>query len=183
MDIDAWPRTQPELTDGTITLRPWRASDDAFVFRACQDDAVQRWTRIGVPCLLDDATGFVARWAPHQWNAGTGASFAIVDGARDVVVGSMGLVRIDRSNHLGEAGYWMDAHQRGRGLAARALDLLSAWTLTTGRLARVELRIEVDNVASRKVATNAGFALEGVMRRAAWHRGEHCDVALYARID
>ena len=178
----SWPRTQPELTDGSVALRPWRTTDATFVYDSCQDEMVQRWTRISVPYLLENATGFVTRLAPHQWDQGAGAAFAIVETATHKVVGSMGLVRVDPSNHLAEAGYWMNAHERGRGFASRALDLLSAWALNDVGFARVELRAEVENAASRKVATNAGFTLEGVMKRAAWHRGAQRDVALYARI-
>lgn len=183
MPEGSWPAVQPELTDGILTLRPWRAGDAPVVHGACQDEHVQRWTRVSVPYLIEDATGFVSRLAPHQWASGAGAAFAIVDDATGVVVGSMGLVRVERPNHLAEAGYWMTPDGRGRGFASRALTLLSDWALHDLGFARVEVRVEVSNEASRRVATKAGFALEGVMRRAVWHRGAQRDIALYSRID
>ena len=183
MSDQSWPPTQPELSDGVLTLRPWRETDAPVVHDACQDESVQRWTRVSVPYLREDAIGFVTRLAPHQWASGAGAAFAIVDDSTGAVVGSMGLVRVDRSNHWAEAGYWMRSEERGRGLASRALRVLSTWALDDLHLSRVELRIEVENAASRTVATRAGFTLEGVMRSALWHRGAQRDVALYSRVD
>lgn len=178
----AWQDEQPEMTDGTVSIRPWMPTDAPWVYRACQDPEVQRWTRVPIPYLLEHADGFVSELAPHKWSSGTGAAFAIVDSESDSGVGSVGLVGIDSVNRVAEAGYWMSEEGRGRGLTASALELLSSWSLTKGNLVRLELHIEVGNTPSRRVAEQSGFAFEGVMRKKALHRGEHRDLAMYSRI-
>lgn len=44
-----WPSIQPELTDGVVTLRPWRSGDAPWVCEVCQDPDVQQWTRVPTP--------------------------------------------------------------------------------------------------------------------------------------
>ncbi len=183
MNAFAWHGDQPKLTDGTVCIRPWVPTDAPWVYAACQGPEVQRWTRVPVPYLLEHATGFVSKLASHKWSSSTGAAFAIIDEETGRGVGSVGLVSVDPSNRVAEAGYWMSEEGRGRGLTARALELLSSWTLTTGNLVRIELLVEVGNAPSRKVAERSGFVLDGVLRKKAFHRGEHRDLAMYSRID
>ena len=47
---------------------------------------------------------------------------------------------------------------------------------------RVELRIDVDNLPSLKVADRAGFTREGVLRSVHFKDGERVDIAVYSRL-
>ena len=49
-------------------------------------------------------------------------------------------------------------------MATRALRLLSRWALIEHGLARVQLIVEPENVASIRVAENAGFRREALLR-------------------
>jgi RimJ/RimL family protein N-acetyltransferase len=61
-------------------------------------------------------------------------------------------------------GYWLLADVRGRGLAARAVRLVSRWALRDLALARVALLTETSNGPSQRVAERTGFQREGVLR-------------------
>ena len=61
-------------------------------------------------------------------------------------------------------GYWLLPEGRGRGLATRALRLLSRWLIDEAGCPRCDLWVEVGNDASRRVVERAGFELEGVLR-------------------
>ena len=176
-----WPTDQPILTDDVVSVRPWKMDDAPWVYEACLDEAVQRWTHIAVPYRMEDAEGFVGAYAPHQWDSRQGAAFAIVDAKSGVGVGSVGLMVRDSRSRVGEAGYWLSSTASGRGLTLRALELLSSWALSDGQMVRLELLIETENTASRKVAERTGYSLEGVMRQKVLHRGAQRDVAMYAR--
>ena len=67
-------------------------------------------------------------------------------------------------------------------MTTRAVALLARWALTEGGLARVQLRADVENVASRRVAEKAGFKLEGILRSARWNSrlGRRVDWAMYS---
>jgi len=131
-------REQPVLTDGAITLRPWRPDDAEAVCTACQDPDIQRWTQVPHPYQMSDAVSFVAEIAPAAWRDGTGVVFAVVDGA-DVLLASVGLVGLDREARSGEVGYWVAPQARRRGVASSATVLISRWAGEVFELDRIEL--------------------------------------------
>jgi [ribosomal protein S5]-alanine N-acetyltransferase len=54
---------------------------------------------------------------------------------------------------------------RGRGVATAATRLAAEWAFEADpALARLQLRADVENVASNRVAEKAGFTREGVLR-------------------
>lgn len=68
--------------------------------------------------------------------------------------------------NVAEVGYWTAAAARGRGVAARAVEALSRWALSTQDvvpLDRLELRHAEDNRASCQVAAKCGYVLHGLL--------------------
>ena len=91
-------------------------------------------------------------------------------------------MEIDRDAQEAEAGYILAPWARGRGVAGRALSLLTEWALVELALERVELRISVDNLPSIRVAEHCGFVREGVLRSVHVKQGQRADMAVYSRI-
>ena len=151
------------LTDGVITLRPWRISDWRAVFAACQDELIARFTPIPLPYTEDSAHDFIAM-CEAAWATGRERPFAIADTNTDVVLGS--ITRHAPSGHHVQFGYWVVPEARGRRVATRALRLIVDWTLASTDLVRLDLYTHPENHASGRVAFGAGFAYEGVRR--AW---------------
>jgi RimJ/RimL family protein N-acetyltransferase len=151
-----WPTTQPVLADDTVRLRPLEVRDADAVFRACQDAAIQHFTRVPVPYLRDHAATFVGQGAA-KWAAGDAAAFAVTDLDSDDLVGCCSLMEVDRDAAEAEVGYWVAPWGRSRGVAARALLLLTTWALGAGGLQRVYAEVEEANLASTKVVLAAGF--------------------------
>jgi RimJ/RimL family protein N-acetyltransferase len=116
------------------------------------------------------------------WNDGLGAFFAVVDCASGTVVGSIALHVLDRELASLEVGYWTAAPARGRGLTTRALMLLSAWALHEAGAERVQLRADVRNTASLRVAEKAGFTREGTLRASGFNarEGRRVDYAVFS---
>jgi RimJ/RimL family protein N-acetyltransferase len=83
----------------------------------------------------------------------------------------------------GNCGYWIAERARGRGFASAALALLSEWALGPPLgLARLALHIDIENEVSQRVAINAGFAFEGLLRSYMCVKGRRWDVARYSRL-
>jgi ribosomal-protein-alanine N-acetyltransferase len=166
--------TAPRLTDQTIALRPWTEADAASIVECIDGDPeISRWLdQVPQPYTIEDAHAYVA-------GLGEGA-FAVTDTASGRVLGSIGIQRNDDS--VGEIGYWIRAEARGRGTTTSAVVLLAHWALAEGGFARVQLRADVENVASCRVAEKAGFTREGVLRSARWNArlGRRVDWAMYA---
>jgi RimJ/RimL family protein N-acetyltransferase len=165
-----------------VALRPWEPADVPAIAAACADAEIARWLDlIPQPYAEEDARWYVAH-CEEGWRDGTSSSFAVVDVASGELVGSMGARHLDPEQGVTEVGYWVAPHARGRGIARRALRLISAWLLEDVGMARVQLRADVDNVASRRVAEGAGFVEEGILRSARFNprRGGRVDFVMYS---
>jgi RimJ/RimL family protein N-acetyltransferase len=166
------------LTDGVITLRRWREEDAQTVVDCLDaDPEITRWLdRIPQPYTLENALAYVRGETP----AAGGDTFAITDAATGSVLGSIGASPPDDGGR--EVGYWLRADARGRGLATRALALIAAWSFEHHGLARVQLRVDPENLASCRVAERAGFTREGILRQAHWNPriGGRRDWAVYS---
>lgn len=166
------PVDEVVLDDGVVMLRPVRRTDvDALVEAIRGDPALPRWTRIPSPYTRRDAEQYVAG-AAVWWRDGTDAAFVVADFATGRLIGGCGLHRIaaaqrPRSSFVpDEVGYWVLASERGRGVATRALRLMSRWGLFD--LARPQLRLHVrgGNETSRRVAERVGYRYQGLVRAA-----------------
>jgi RimJ/RimL family protein N-acetyltransferase len=149
------------------------------VFAACQDPDIQRWTQVPVPYTARDAEVFVREIAPATWAEG-GGLFAVEPAEVGPLVASMGL--FTPRDGVAVAGYWTVAAHRGRGRTGAALRLLADWAFDQVGVHRVELLVDPDNAASRRVAESAGFRAEGTIRQRFLHRGRPSDVVLYGRL-
>ena len=79
-------------------------------------------------------------------------------------------------------GYWVDSGFEGKGLATKAVEVLTGYVFDVLRLDRVEIRCEPGNARSIAVAERAGFVREGLLRDAIRAGGELQDLVLYARL-
>lgn len=164
------------LTDGLVTLRPWTEADAPEIVACLEGDTgMAGWLdRLPQPYRLEHALAYVrGEVVPDE------TAFAITDAASGRVLGSIGLV--PQPNDVVEIGYWLRADARGNGFMTRALVLATRWALERGA-ARVQLRADVENVASCRVAEKAGFTREGVLRSAYWNErlGRRQDWAMYS---
>jgi RimJ/RimL family protein N-acetyltransferase len=146
----------PTLRDGDLVLRPKRPSDVDAITAACQDPEIPRWTFVPSPYTRADAEAYLASSAEAA-AAGTAINLLAVDADDDTLLGSFGLMELDREPGYGEIGYWVAAEARGRGIATRGVMLLADWARERLGLTHIEILPHKDNVASRRVAEKAGF--------------------------
>lgn len=157
------------LTDGIVLLRPLDASDVPAVTEACQDPEMHRWLpALPVPYREVDAREFIGATANER---------AVVDAATGELLGVIGWRVADDNTQI---GYWVKREVRGRGVATRALVLLSRWLFDQTGAPRVQLLAEPGNTASCRVAEKAGFRREGLLRSYLDFKGERRDVLMYA---
>ncbi len=156
----------PPLSDGVVTLRPWREEDVPSLVSCCGDAEIAAFIdQIPQPYREEDARVYVEH-ASAGWNDGTEAAFALTAADGGEVLGSIGVRWLDPEQGVGEVGYWVRREARGRGVATRGLQLVARWTLREVGLARLQLRADERNAPSRRVAQNAGFTEEGTLRSA-----------------
>ena len=159
------------LGDEAIVLRPLEDGDaPALVFAIGSDPDLDRWTRIPFPYTEDDAREFIRSTEE--------SAFAILDRGSEELLGGIGVRAYDEA--VVEIGYWVKADARGRGVATRALLLISRFAFDELGAARVQLRTEPDNVASQRVAEKVGFIREGVLRSLLDYKGRRRDAVMFS---
>jgi RimJ/RimL family protein N-acetyltransferase len=182
VDTRRLPAYQP-LTDGVVTLRPWRLDDADDVRRACDDPMTVRFLPVPSPYTVEDAVFYVGMLVPLHWADGIAANVAVTDAASGELLGAVGLKLELRKHSVAEVGYWTAPWARGRGAAGRAAALHARWGLDTLALNRIELLADVENLASQRAAEKGGFVREGISRRSRPDRtGEARDMVLFAMI-
>ncbi|MCQ9185512.1 GNAT family N-acetyltransferase [Streptomyces sp. IBSBF 2953] len=165
------------LTSARLVLRPLDPRDTDAVHTAAQDPDVQRWTTIPSPYLYEHARSFIELLAPEGWATDSMFTFGVFlpDGP---LTGVLSLTM--RAPGTAEVGFWTAKEHRGHGYTTEATLTAARWAFTGLGVDRVEWRAEVGNEASRAVAENAGFTLEGTLRSAIDNRGVRRDCWLAA---
>jgi RimJ/RimL family protein N-acetyltransferase len=151
--------TVPRLGDDVVALRPPSPDDVDGITAACQDPEIPRWTRVPSPYTRTHAVEFVERSA-RMWDDGTDAPFVVIDTETGELLGAIGVHRFGGEDDGPEVGYWLAPDARGRGIATRALRLVSKWAGNELGV-RLLLQADVRNAASRRVAEKAGFRYVG----------------------
>jgi RimJ/RimL family protein N-acetyltransferase len=170
---------QPPLADDVVVLREPRETDIEAVTAACQDPLIARFTLVPSPYSEDNAREWL-RSAEHERKEGTGLHLAALDAGTGDLCGAVGMSEINWRHRVGQIGYWVAPEARGRGVAIRALRLLSRWALSDLGLARVEVRVDIENEVSQRVAKGAGFVREGVLRSRAESKGRRWDEVMFS---
>ncbi|MDF2990862.1 MAG: family N-acetyltransferase [Microbacterium sp.] len=162
---------------GEAILRPW-ARGDAAALALAAGSAPDLATQIDpdVSGSLAAADAYIRTTLRHDDDRKNWA--IVVDG---IPVGNVGVTAIEFRHATAWMSYWLAAGARGRGLATAALVSASRWSFDAG-LYRLELGHRVNNPASCRVATAAGFIAEGVERRKLRYGTERFDVETHARL-
>lgn len=162
----------PPLTDGTVLLRASEPRDLPAIEAGIHDPEVIRW----IGPTKGSATEVIAvnrqRWA----NGSPTLSICEPDGT------CVGLVWVnvrEEDQTTGWVGYWLLPSARGRGLATRAVRLISGWAAREMGLTNLRLTTEPENDRSRRVAERSGFRQTGVLHHQATIDGRLIDQVVY----
>jgi 8-oxo-dGTP pyrophosphatase MutT (NUDIX family) len=97
------------------------------------------------------------------------------------VVGEVALLLLE--DLVGQLTWSTDPTQRRRGLATRAVRLLTRHAITDQRLARVQAYVDPADVASLRIAGRSGLRREGIMRGLRSYAEEgRSDLVVFARL-
>lgn len=171
---------EPVLDDGIVRLRRWAVTDLPCVKAASDEGVIPVGTT--VPRLFTKEAG--REWIERQHSRvtrGQGWSVAITELPKGTAVGCAVLLLRPQEGVAG-VGYWLAPSARGRGLASRAVALLTEWGLREVGLARVEAWVEPGNRASVDVLTRCGFECEGRLRSFLSFSTRRADALVFSRV-
>ena len=155
-----WSRIGETITDETqivqvyfelLThrLRTLQSSDAEWIYNACQDAEVQRWTKIPRPYTREHAKSFVVD------QNGELLANAIINSRTGETAGVAGIHHI--KDGVATVGYWIAPQARRAGAASTALKILPSIAKRLGDAQTVRAIIAETNAASRATAERAGF--------------------------
>ena len=162
--LEYWTKAGEAITDDTIInqiyftllthrLRNLESSDAEWITRACQDEEVQRWTKVPRPYSREHAESFI------KDKNGEFAAWAIIDSRSQDPVGVIGIHHV--INGVASIGYWVAPWGRKSGAASTALRIIPTLARRIGNAHTLQATIAETNTASRRTAERAGFTLIG----------------------
>jgi RimJ/RimL family protein N-acetyltransferase/8-oxo-dGTP pyrophosphatase MutT (NUDIX family) len=167
---------QPTLTDGDVTLRPWRR-EDIDVAHSHTDDEMTRWLDLPVDRPRSELAEAVSRGQRQYADDRAAASFVIELAGE---TGPVGTVEVRRtSDGVGSVNWTTYKPYRGRRVAQRAVRMLAAYAFGELGLERLQAEIDPDNHASARVAIRVGFRREGRLRGSGTMAGGRRDSYVY----
>lgn len=180
----------PERLDTPrLVLRSARPGDGAALHESVQQsrDRLRPWMPWAQDESTPEASECVVRRMHGQFALRQDLPYLLFerlpDGGEGLHVGGSGLHRIDWRVPRFEIGYWVRSGFEGQGLVTEAVRALSRMAFDRLRAARVEIRMDANNTASRRVAERAGFTLEGTLRRdTQTPDGTLRDTCVYSRV-
>jgi ribosomal-protein-alanine N-acetyltransferase len=162
----------PPLTDGAVLLRAPEPRDLPAIEAGIRDPDVIRWIGPTRGSAID-----VLAESQLRWKGGSPTlSICERDGE---CVGQIWISVRDADTTTGSVGYWLLPSARGRGLATRAVRLVSSWAIRDLGLTHLRLTTEPENVRSRRVAKRSGFRQAAVLRGSATIDGRLIDQVVY----
>lgn len=82
----------------------------------------------------------------------------------DKYVGSIGIFDICKVKRSAEIGYWLSSKFTRKGYMSEAIGIVERELFSSWGLNRIQIKCDVNNIASRRVAEKCGFILEGTLR-------------------
>ena len=162
--MEYWTKAGETITDDTMInqiyftllthrLRNLESSDAEWVARACQDEEIQRWTKVPRPYTREHAESFIKN------KNGELAAWAIIDSRSQEPVGVIGIHHV--INSVASIGYWIAPWGRKSGAASTALRIIPTLARRIGKAHTLHATIAETNTASRRTVERAGFELIG----------------------
>lgn len=172
-------KRQPPLTDGRISLRPYREDDAQALSAIASREEIYRTTYN----LQREFDVEHARWwinyTENCRRTGTTYEFGIFECATGELAGDIGLVNVNSRCRHATLAYYVRPEKWGQGIATDAGRLILSYAFGPLELNRVGAVCMTHNAASRRVLDKLGFTFEGVARQELMKDGVFYDVAHY----
>ncbi len=152
-----------------LVLRDLRRGDEASIVENANSLSISQYmTLLPYPYNLSDAEWFVNKNIPQSAQSvdeRTNFDFAVTFRDEDVLMGVIGLSKIDRFEGTGTVGYWLGERFWRRGIMGEAARAVIDFAFSRINLRRIDISAVPDNTASNVLIRSLGFSYEGTRRQ------------------
>jgi len=165
------------LETDRLTLRPFEQEDAHRIRDLANDKQLASILGLPYPYTLQHAQEWFAI-QPDQIENGTEYPLAIVSKEVYEIIGTITL-RIDKTNHKGELGYWIGREFWGRGFATESINSLIEYGFNYLNLNKIWAAVVASNMSSSRVLERNGLQQEGVLRKDRLLHNEYVDIHVF----
>lgn len=163
--------------DGLV-LREWDESDVGTMVTLFDEESIDIWTPLEAPFDVAAAVRYLDR-ARRIRDKGIGIQLAItangIDPLGEVLLFDGGAPQV------AELAYAVGLAHRGHRLASRAVQLTMDFAAGSSGISAYVLKISLANVASQRVAADAGFTITGEPLEVRERKGRRLEMAVWRR--
>jgi ribosomal-protein-serine acetyltransferase len=109
-----------------------------------------------------------------------GIEYAFVIFHDSIMVGRVGVYKIDHQNRIGEIGYWIIENSQGNGIVTKSCKELMNYCFDNLKLNRIEIKCGTQNVKSKTIPERLHFKNEGIIRQGELLYDKFIDLNLYS---
>lgn len=168
-----------------LVLRHVKMSDAEVLFE-CEQDSEAKKNFMSTPKNVGEVkVGIRKNILEYKKKWPSRENFVIeVDGE---VVGSVGIrslsgESLQKKGAIGVVSYMLHLKFRGKGLASKALKLLTDYSFKKFKLKRITGRCRSFNKASARVLEKAGYKFEGTRKKEVYKNGKYYDNMYWAKV-
>ena len=115
----------------------------------------------------EDSYGYLKDWCQGHWEKEEGFAYLIREKETRAFCGVADIFAMSKEDKSWEIGYWLGTPYVGKGYMQEAVKLIEAQAFANG-IHRIVIQNDTENTRSAKVASRAGYYLDGVLRQNKW---------------
>jgi ribosomal-protein-serine acetyltransferase len=166
------------LIDDGLLLRSFEPEDAQELFRVVEAsrEHLRPWLPwVDMSTKPEHSLQFIQQSKIQQRNQ-EGISLGIIYNHH--IIGSMGMHNWDHTLKKAQLGYWVAKEYEGKGIIQKCLAAFVDFLFNKAGLNKVEIHFMVNNQRSARVAEQAGFKVEGIIRQSYLMNGIYHDIAI-----
>ncbi len=167
-------RRVPRMLSGSrVCLRSFKAADSPLLYAAAQECLAELIDRFpnDVPQLATPAgTRAYIALCRNNWRERSYLEYGVFLKRDEALLGDIALEANWESREF-DLTYWLRPSPRGKGFATEAASLATEFAFRSLGARTVEVGIDPDNHASRRVAERLGFTYVGTLEQQGYHVG------------
>ncbi len=166
------------LIDDELLLRSFEPEDAQELFRVVEAsrEHLRPWLPwVDMSTKPEHSLQFIQQSKTQQHNQ-EGIALGIIYNRH--IIGSMGMHNWDHTLKKAQLGYWIAKEYQGKGIIQKSLAAFIDFLFNKAGLNKVEIHFMVNNHRSARVADQAGFKVEGIIRQSYLMNGIYHDIAI-----